>query len=225
MQVLTGHPRESGVSSDDMHHRVHSLACRFRPIAAVVAVTVLLLMSPMPADAECNPSGADPSFRRALAYARRVIVGTVVAVAPDDLNPPGTASYRFTVAVEDVLRGAPASVIDVDRLETGACVRWLSAAEGDRIALLLDIGGSDSSIARHTAAWITGSPPPVTGYETITLGEVLDLVRPATPDTSTMPADSDDGWSLRLSVALIAGLFGGFLAWRRTGANSLRRRR
>jgi hypothetical protein len=159
---------------------------------AVVAVTGLLLTSAAPAAAECDPSGADPSFRRAVPSASTVVVGKVVATAPDGLSPAGGPSFRFTLAVDQVLRGRSASVIDVDHLETGGCVRWLSAAIGDRIALAMDADGSDPSIASNTAAWISGTPPASTGFESIALAEVLELVQGAAPDTSMATVARDE---------------------------------
>lgn len=187
-----------------MQLRFIALVRRVRPVVAAVAVSGLLLTSATPAAAECNPPGADPSFHSAIPSASDVVVGQVVAVAPDGLSLTGGPSYRFTVAVDQVLRGRSASVIDVDYLETGSCVRWLSAAIGDRIALAMHAGGADPSIARNTAAWISGTPPVSTGFESISLAEVLDLVRLAAPDTSTATVPRDKTASGPIWIEFIA---------------------
>lgn len=144
-----------------------------------------ILATAMPASAECNPSGADPSFRKAAPFASRILVGTVVAVAPDDLNPMLGGSYRFTVAIERTLRGPETTTLVVDRVETGACIRWLSAAVGGRMALALDSRATDPSIPINIAAWIDGVPRESSPYEWLTLAEVLHLAQPQVPDTST----------------------------------------
>jgi len=170
-----------------------SVIRRARTLATILAAAAaLLFLAVEPVAAECNPPGADPSFRKAVPYAARILVGTVVAVAADDLNAGDGTSYRFTVAVERTLRGPATATQVVNRLETGACVRWLSAANGDRIALALDAHASDPTVPTNMAAWLSGTPPEPSAYETVTLGEVLDLARtPKPPDTSTSPGDDD----------------------------------
>jgi hypothetical protein len=178
------------------------LARHTRTITAIVATAAMLSSPVQPVEAECNPPGADPSFRKAAPYATRILVGEVVAVAPDALNPGDGTSYRFTVAVERTLRGKTTTTLVVDRLRTGACVMWLSAAIGDRIALAMDIREPDPSIARNTAAWIAGTPPP-SGYETITLKDVLALARLRVPDTSTAGGGIEDRTAIGIVVAAI----------------------
>jgi hypothetical protein len=162
-----------------------------RTLLAIAVSMASILVIATPAAAECNPAGADPSFRKAAPFATRILAGTVVAVASDDLNPTGGESYRFTVAIERTLRGPQTTTLVVDRIETGACVRWLSAAVGDRVALALDARVSDPSIPTNIAAWIDGVPRESSPYERLTLTEVVDLARgPQMPDTSTGPTAS-----------------------------------
>jgi hypothetical protein len=196
-----------------------------RPIVAVTAVAGLLLTSATPVAAECDPPGADPSFRRAVPYAPTVVVGRVVATAPDGLSPAGGPSFRFTLAVDQVLRGRSTSVIEVDHLQTGGCVRWLSAAIGDRIALAMHADGADPSIAANSAAWIVGTPPLSTGFESITLAEVLDLVHLAAPDTSTAAAASDGTAFGPIPTGLITAVAAIWLAVRLDRTTRRRRRR
>ena len=159
-----------------------------RTIVAILVVLAASLVTATPAAAECNPPGAEPSFRRAAPAATRILVGKVVAVAPDDLNPSADESFRFTVAIERTLRGPETATLVLDRVETGACVRWLSAAVGDRVALALDTRTADPSVPTNVAAWIGGAPRPSTAYETLTPAEVLALARrPPMPETGTGP--------------------------------------
>lgn len=179
----------------------------------LAATAALLLFAVQPVAAECNPPGADPSFRKAAPYAARILVGTVVAVAPDDLNFGDGASFRFTVAIERTLRGPARPTLVVDRLETGACVRWLSAATGDRIALALDARSSDPTVPTNVGAWLSGTPPEMAGYETVTLGEVLDLARtPKPPNTSTSPVVYDPPL-LRTLAAVAVFATATFVSW------------
>jgi hypothetical protein len=172
----------------------------------VAALSVLALAaSSAPVDAECNPPGADLSFRRAAPLAREVVAGTVIAVQPDGLGTPRPAgsSFRFTVAIEHELRGEVPSPLIVDFLETGGCVRWISASVGDVIALALDVDRTDPGIATNTAAWIKGTTGDSGGFESVTLAELRALlVRP--PDTSTDPGSgSADGLALVLLAAVV----------------------
>lgn len=170
----------------------------------------------MTATAECNPPGADLSFRGAVPYAGRLIVGTVIETVPEGSNSSDGASYRFTVAVDQVLRGAAATVVTADHLETGGCIRWLSATKGDRIALAMDIRAADSSIPTNTAAWITGMPPASGGYETVTFTELHDLVQLKAPDTSTDPGHTDREAPTPLVLLVAIVIVTVAAVWRRT---------
>ena len=187
-----------------------------RTMLPILAAAAMLLLVVEPVGAECNPPGADPSFRKAAPFAASILIGTVVAVAPDELNSEDGASYRFTVAVERTLRGPAVPTLVVSRLETGACVRWLSAAMGDRLALALDVRAEDPSVPTNTAGWLAGTPPDA--YETVTLAEVLDFAASRKPpDTSTGPGSDDrpaSGPLAALAVFAIACV----ASLRRTGA-------
>lgn len=170
-----------------MHDAIPALARRVAVVlATLVSATSLLLASAGPVVAECNPPGADPSFRKAAPYARTILVGRVVAVAPDTLNPGGPESYRFTVSVERTLRGTAPSTLVLDRIETGSCVRWLAAAVGDRVALALEASSTDRSVPRNMAAWLDGRTHDTSSYEVLTLAEVLELAGRRVPETSTL---------------------------------------
>lgn len=141
-----------------------------------------------PAMAECNPTGADTSFIRTAPYAQRILVGRVVDAQPDpDGQGPARDGVTFTLEVQQVLRGPSITELQVDHLETGGCERWLSAAEGDVIALALQTIGSRPDLASATGAWIKGQPPTITPFEVLTLAEVIDAAEaPRPPDTATV---------------------------------------
>jgi hypothetical protein len=109
----------------------------------------------------------------------------------------------------------------MDHVETGACIRWLAATEGDVIALALDVRHPDLSIARNTAAWIAGTPPPLVSYDTITLAEVRELVGVTAPETSTEPDEGASG-NAAAPAALIVAAGAALLVFSRT--KSFRRR-
>lgn len=94
-----------------------------------------------------------------------------------------------------MLRGPSITELRVDHLETGGCIRWLSAADGDLIALAFETRGDRSDLASATAAWLEGRPS--TSYENLTMDEVIEVAAaPRPPDTATVevttnpPADS-----------------------------------
>jgi hypothetical protein len=142
--------------------------------------------------AECNPPGADTSFIRTAPYAQRILVGRVVDAQPDpDGQGPARDGVTFTLDVRQVLRGPSITELQIDHLETGGCERWLSAAEGDVIAIALQTVGSRSDLASATGAWIEGQPPTITPFEVLTLAEVIDAAEaPRPPDTATVEVTS-----------------------------------
>jgi hypothetical protein len=103
------------------------------------------------------------------------VVGEVVATAPDGIERDGAWSTIFTVGVQAVLRGPAAATVDLHQVETGGCVRWLSAALGDVVVIAFDTSSPDRSVATNAAAWLRGDPPDSTGFETITVEELRVL--------------------------------------------------
>ncbi len=158
---------------------------------ALLAVAALVAVAG-PVAAECNPPGPDASFRRAVPFASRVVIGTVVEVRPDGVHPLGDEgpSSRFTLAVAEVLRGEAPVRLRLERLETGNCMRWLAVRTGDEIALALDVRQTEPALARNTAAWIRGEHY-LGAFETMTIADVHELVRVAAPDTATAPEDGE----------------------------------
>ena len=179
-------------------------------LGAVLGGLVLAAVVVRTAVAECNPSGADVSFIRTAPYARQILIGRVVNAQPDpDGQGPAQDGVTFTLEVQQVLRGRSIATLPVDHLETGGCIRWLSAGEGDVIALALHTEGSHPTLARATAAWIEGEPRISDPYEILTMAEVLDAAqKPRPPDTATAEPDSQPPSNEVLPVA--AALVGSF---------------
>ncbi|HYH92521.1 MAG TPA: hypothetical protein VD763_05120 [Candidatus Saccharimonadales bacterium] len=198
---------------------------RWRVLLGSALIAPLLLAGlAVPVMAECNPSGADLSFLRTAPAAQRIVVGRVLDAQPDpDGQGPAQDGVTFTLDVRQVLRGPTIAELRVDHLETGGCVRWLSAKDGDVIALAYDTRGSGPTLARATAAWIEGRPRSSDPYETLTMAEVRDVVaRPRPPDTATVEVHPDPGsvaW--RAAFAAVAGSLAALLiAHRRPVARS-----
>jgi hypothetical protein len=172
---------------------------RVRVILGVILVGPLLAGLAVPVLAECNPAGADVAFTRTAPYAQRILVGRVVDSQPDpDGQGPAQDGVTFSLQVKQVLRGPSTTELPVDHLETGGCIRWLSAADGDLIALAFETQGSHppladgtrATMASATAAWIEGEPRISDPYEVLTMAEVLEAAAmPRTPDTAMSEAD------------------------------------
>lgn len=161
--------------------------------ALTAAVAVLIALAPSVA-AESNPPCADLSFRKAVPLAAQVVIGTVTEVQADGLSPYNASgpSARFTLVVEQALRGKAPPIMHVEYLETHGCYRFVSASVGDRVALALQVAAADPPIATNTAAWIHGSPPGPGAFESITMAETVALVGQGPPDTSTEPREHSE---------------------------------
>ena len=171
---------------------VRRLAACTKPLVAASLAAAALLVSTQPVAAECNPPGADTSFRKAAPYAARIVVGRVVAVGPEATIGGDTGSYQFTLDVEHVLRGEAASTIEIDHLATGGCVRWLAAALGDHIVLALEVRRPDATYARNTSAWLSRTQA-IANYEILSMAEIREVAREQLPETSTDADDADRG--------------------------------
>jgi hypothetical protein len=173
---------------------------------------MVVLPRAAPVAAACD--GPVPSFRAVVATARRVIVGDVVGVAPSALSAGRTdgRSARFTLRVRNVLRGEAPAVMEIRDLPTQPCASVVLARTGDRIALALDALDFEPPIHVNTAAWIRGTP--FSGFETITLAQVLSLVGP--PATATLARlPNDDESPPDASLIALVGVAAFLFAWRR----------
>jgi hypothetical protein len=201
------HPRE-GPTTSAARPVIESLA---RYIVAFVLVGVVVLPRAAPVAASCD--GPVPSFRAVVATARRVIVGDVVGVAPSALSAGRTdgRSARFTLRVRNVLRGEAPAVIEIRDLPTQPCASVVLARTADRIALAFDALDFEPPIHVNTAAWIRGTP--FSGFETITLAQVLSLVSP--PATATLAREpKDDESPLAAILIALVGMAAFLVAWR-----------
>jgi hypothetical protein len=157
---------------------------------AMIAVAALTAATARPVYASCD--GPIPPFREFAATSPRILIGRVTAVdstAPwrDDQG----RSSRFTLDVEYVVRGESSISIDVRDAAFLPCADHIIIARvGDRIALAFDVPGlmGDETVST-IPAWISGTPMPWGGAETITVREVFSLVGKAVPPaTSTETA-------------------------------------
>jgi hypothetical protein len=157
-------------------------------LSALLIGPLFVAILPGAALAECNPPGASISFIRTAPYAQRILVGRVVEAGPDpDGQGPARHGVTFTLDVQQVLRGPAVAELRIDHLETGGCERWLSAADGDVIALALETRGRARNLASATGAWIEGRPPTSTAFDVLSLAEVVEAAAtPRPPDTGTV---------------------------------------
>ena len=186
-------------------------------MAAAIALGVLGL-SPIRVAAECD--GPVPSFREALATAKRVVIGDVVAVHDGGLLEASTSdgwSSRFTLQIRSTPVGEAQGTLEIDDLPTQPCAAGVQARKGDRIAIAFDATAFEPPIHVNTVAWIRGTAPDFVGVETITTAEVFRLLDLTPPDTSTLSDRKSGDFPIGLFVALVAGAVGAVLSMRRSG--------
>lgn len=172
-------------------------------------------MSGATAAGECD--GPVPSFREAVASARRVVIGDVVAVhAPGRGEPTSEGwSSRFTLRVRYVPRGGAPAVMEIRDLPTQPCAGWVSARTGDRIALAFDAIAFDPGIQVNTVAWIRGTPWSFTGVETTTVPDAYKLLGLDPPDTSVVSREPPREVPVGLLLVAAAGSLGAVVSQRR----------
>jgi hypothetical protein len=188
------------------------------------AVAALTAATTRPVIASCD--GPIPSFRQFAATSPRILIGRVTAVdSTAQWRDDEGRSSRFTLDVEYVVRGESSIVIDVRDAAFLPCADHIIIARvGDRIALAFDVPGlmGDETVST-IPAWISGTPMPWGGAETITVREVFSLVGkavpPATSTEAARPArESAPTWP-PLGV-LAACLTAVWLEWRRRGSRA-----
>lgn len=176
-----------------------------------------LAAAPLQVAAECD--GPVPSFRDALATAKRVVIGDVIAVRDGGLVEAAASdgwSSRFALRVRYTPVGEAQQTMEIRDLPTQPCAGVIQAREGDRIALAFDATDFSPPIQVNTVAWIRGTPWDFSGVETITVAEVFRLLDLTPPDTATLPEEPTQGLPVGLLVALATGALAGSLAWRRS---------
>lgn len=185
-------------------------------LAAAIALGALAV-GPLQVAAECD--GPVPSFRDALATAKRVVIGDVTAVRDGGLVEAAASdgsSSRFTLRVRYTPVGEAHQTMEISDLPTQPCAGVIQAREGDRVALAFDATDFSPPIQVNTVAWIRGVPWDFIGVETITLAEVFRLLDLAPPDTATHPEERTQQLPVGLLVAVATGALAGSLAWRRS---------
>jgi hypothetical protein len=156
------------------------------------AMTLLYLVDPPPAYAECTQLSPWPSFREAAPSARTILIGTVT------WTPGGRINNRFTLRVDEVLRGSAPSEIEIDRLHSGApepnCPgesslkvrRW-----GERLAIAYDAHLRGLRRPITAVAFVRPSRPSpffLPGMERLSARDVREIAA-AIPETDTaLPA-------------------------------------
>lgn len=187
--------------------RASGRLARLGLVFASAATALLVTASPA---AAC--SGPYPSFREAAPGAQRVVIGDVSAIMdPTEAAESDGWSTRFVVRVLWTLRGEPAAEILVDHHFATACLSYLAARLGDRLALAIDarrepLLPSSGPIFYAAAAWIRGTPPEADGVERITVSEAFRLLGLEPPQTSTAPARTAPWHPVALLVAAVVGL-------------------
>jgi hypothetical protein len=107
-----------------------------RGILATSFAFVAFAVGPLQVAAECD--GPVPSFSGAVATAKRVVIGDVVAVREGGLVKPAASagsSSRFTLRVRYAVVGDAEKSMEIRDLLTQPCAGVVQAREGDRIAL------------------------------------------------------------------------------------------
>ena len=188
------------------------------------AAAVILLLGGLIAVAPPDPVHADhgcarapwPSFREVAPSAERVVVGTV---AEDLYQPDADPTWWFRLDVEEVLRGAPATTIEVRALTSGVPKRLatdphcdenpdLQARVGDRIAIAFDGHMDDVKRPVTTVAFIEGRRGLNPGAERLTLAAVRRIAAGASDGSGLTAVKEKDGVKMRLTLAqdvLVAG--------------------
>lgn len=186
-----------------------------RVLLATAIAFGALAVGPLQVAAECD--GPVPSFRDALATAKRVVIGDVIAVRAGGLVEAAASdgwSSRFTLRVRYTPVGDAPQTMEINDLPTQPCAAGVQARKGDRIALAFDATDFRQPVQVNTVAWIRGTPADFVGIETITTAEVFRLLDLTPPDTATLPDQRTQTLPFGLLVALAAGTLAVSLAWR-----------
>lgn len=200
-----------------------SMAPRGLAVAALALAAAALLAPATPVLAECD--GPLPPFLQTVATARRVVVGDVVAVRGGGLSDPSISeglSSRFTMRVVAVLRGAPASKLDISDLPTQPCAGVVGARVGDRLAIAFDGMAFTPPLRVNGVAWLRGVP--ILGAVSTTMPAIRAALARSVPDTSAQaapPPGGDGAAALWLSFA--AGVVVTLRRARREGSPPRRR--
>jgi hypothetical protein len=192
---------------------------RFGIVVALAGVA--LVGSSAPSLAECvSQPNRFPDFAGVAPTARTVVIGTVVASQRED---PTEATVLFSLRVDEVIRGDPPAVMDIEGLRSGLPVRGAEACRenaflyvqvGDVVALALD-GHLGRRFHINTAAWIEGGPDEwVPGVRVMTRARAIAAAE-AMPPTDAAPSGSPEqpsGDLVSLVLRSLAEAWGRLLA-------------
>jgi len=142
---------------------------RFLAVIALVAVVA----RPGTASADCD--GPYPSFREVAPSASTVMIGTVVDA---QIEQGWDWAHRFTLQVDQVLRGSVAPMIAIRDLPSQPCAPFIAAKPGSRIALALDGFAYDPPIKVNAVAIIDGARAEDIGVDALTLDQVYAIIPP-----------------------------------------------
>jgi hypothetical protein len=154
--------------------------------------------------------GEPPPFAKAVASAKQIVIGDVIAVRARDDAAPGP-SNRFSLQVTHLVRGESFARLEINDLGTQPCANPIVGAIGDRIALALGATMYDPPVPVNAVAWIVGQPPE--GFEKTTIEEVYKLAgvpmpqpgaAAATPDL-TSPWLGAAIWGLGVGLVFVIG--------------------
>jgi len=211
--------------------------------ASLVAVLALTLTA-SPVAAECSFVPPWPKATEAIRSAKAVIVGEVVT----DFDVAGLSLAEgeprsIALLVTEVMRGdyEVGGLVDIELLAPNWPWTGQAASEtypscsqgpgrpGDVIVLALGAVQPPQRVTASGFSWwqprtefnavgvVVAGPLGLRRREAVTLSEVRRLT--ALPQTDTSSEQLRSGPGALLLVAFIAGLIGGALAWRRTGAS------
>jgi hypothetical protein len=176
----------------------------------LMAAIAFLLVAAAPEVVRGECDGPYPSFREVAPSAATVIVGTVV-----DAQIEGGGwdwAYRFTLQVDQVLRGSAAPMVAVRDLPSQPCAPFIAAKAGSRIALALDGFAYEPPIKVNAVAIIDGARADDIGVDELTLEQIFAIVPPppAPPERNAV-LDLVPAFSI---LGLIVLVVGGLVVWR-----------
>jgi hypothetical protein len=160
------------------------------------------------AAADCQ--GEPPPFPKAVASAKQIVIGEVVAVRARDDGAPGP-SNRFTLQVTHLVRGESFARLEINDVGTQPCANPIVGAIGDRIALALGATMYDPPVPVNAVAWIVGQPPE--GFETTTVEDVYMLAGVPMPESRAVDVAPDPTspwlgpavWGLGVGLVFVIG--------------------
>jgi hypothetical protein len=181
-----------------------------RRLWRLVAVFALVAVAARPGMASAECDGPYPSFREVAPTASTVLVGTVV-----DAQLEGGGwdwAYRFTLQVDQVLRGSAAPTLAVRDLPSQPCAPFIAAKAGSRIALALDGFAYEPPIKVNALAVIDGANAEDIGVDELTLEQIYAIIPP--PPAPPEPNPVLDLVPAFTVLGLIVLIVGGLVAWR-----------